>query len=523
MIVKSASERPNILLIITDQHRADWLGCMGHPVLKTPNIDALANTGVVFDDFHVAAPVCMPNRASLMTGRMPSVHGLRTNGCLLPKRANTFVDVLAKAGYRTASIGKSHLQPFTGAPPQRAKDATPRLIEEAWTADGEDYQMEEPSRYAQGDVSFEEGYYGFQHVDMVTGHGDSCQGHYGQWFRNTHSDWERLHDPAHELPHDYTCPQAYRTPVAEENYPTTWIGDRAVSYLTDAATKDDPFFAFVSFPDPHHPFNPPGKYWDMYDPEDFSVDLPFEAHQNPPPSMAVLKKRLAQGIQPETPQSPFCATERQIQEAKALTAGMITMIDDQVGRLVQTLKDTGQFDNTVILFTSDHGDYLGDFNMMLKGAMPFRSITRVPMIWSDPKDPTARRSQELAQTIDISASLLDRVGLAPYFGMQGRRFLGALSGGAHRDRLLIEHNDGGPRMGFDPAARMRSLVTKEWRMTTYKGLDWGELYHLRDDPNETNNLWDAPGAASQKAALALDLIDALTAQMDESPRANRLA
>ena len=126
------TQKPNFLLFITDQHRADWLGCAGHPVVRTPNIDAIAAKGTRFEDFHVALPVCMPNRASLMTGRMPSVHGLRHNGCLLSERANTFVDVLAAGGYATASFGKSHLQPFTDSPPLRKEDHVERLVPEAW-------------------------------------------------------------------------------------------------------------------------------------------------------------------------------------------------------------------------------------------------------------------------------------------------------------------------------------------------------------------------------------------------------
>ena len=105
--------KPNFLYIMTDQLRADWLGCYGHPVVKTPNIDALAAQGARFEKFYVAIPVCMPNRASFMTGRFPSVHGLRYNGCLLFKRANTFVDVLKAGGYATTTMGKSHLRPFT--------------------------------------------------------------------------------------------------------------------------------------------------------------------------------------------------------------------------------------------------------------------------------------------------------------------------------------------------------------------------------------------------------------------------
>jgi arylsulfatase A-like enzyme len=519
------SQKPNFLFFITDQHRADWLGCTGHPVVRTPNIDAIAADGTLFEDFHVALPVCMPNRASLMTGRMPSVHGLRHNGCILPKRANTFVDVLAAGGYATASIGKSHLQPFTDSPPLRKADTVERLIPEAWKPDNVHYTMEEPANFEGDAVSpFEVPYYGFQHVDMVTSHGDRCGGQYGQWFRETVADWKELHDPANELPHSYTCPQAYRTPVPEESYPTAWVADKAIAYLQSRVDQEEPFFAFVSFPDPHHPFNPPGKYWDMYSPDAFSVDLPYSAHENPVPPMEHASTKWEAAELPPIPQMPFRADDQHVREAMALTAGMVTMIDDHIGRVVQTLKDTGQYDNTIIIFTSDHGDYLGDFNMMLKGPLPMPSITRVPMIWSDPSLRKGVRTDTLASTIDISASILDRAGLAPYNGLQGRSFLASLDGSQpHRDAILIEHNDGGPRMGFEHAARVRTLRTSRWRFSVYAGEDWGELYDLRNDPRETRNLWDDPALAAEKANLSMRLIEHLTFQMDESPRATRLA
>jgi len=184
------SQRPNFLFFITDQHRADWLGCMGHPVVRTPNIDAIAAQGVRFENFHVASPVCMPNRASLLTGRFPSVHGLRHNGCRLAQTANTFVDVLAAAGYRTATIGKSHLQPFTGLPPLSKETAKERLIPEAWKPMEGDYANEEAERYQEEDsYEFETTYYGYQNVDMITSHGDRCGGHYLQWFKQNCPDW----------------------------------------------------------------------------------------------------------------------------------------------------------------------------------------------------------------------------------------------------------------------------------------------------------------------------------------------
>ena len=519
------TDRPNFLFFMTDQQRWDWLGCYGHPIVKTPHIDALAAQGMRFDNFHVASPVCMPNRASFLTGRMPSRHGLRYNGCYLPQSANTFVEVLAAAGYDTAAIGKSHLQPFTDSPPIGLDDGKKRLIEDAWKRDASQYDREEPSQYASDEAYvFPTPYYGYQHVNMVTAHGDRCGGHYRQWFKKRCGDWEAMHDDANQLPHNYTCPQAYRTPIPEALYPTAYIAEQTIEWLKERKNTATPFFTFVSFPDPHHPFNPPGKYWDMYSPDDFELALPYEAHRNPTPPMQWMTENWKSGAGQLTKQTAMRVDEQHIKEAMALTAGMITMIDDQIGRVVQVLKENGLFDNTVIIFNADHGDYLGDFNLLLKGALPFRSITQVPMIWSDPDARTGTSTDTLASTLDLSATILDRVGLVPYRGVQGKSFLATLQSKAeHRDELLIEYNDRPPRLGFKTPARVRSLRTKRWRYTLYGGEDWGELYDIQADPHETLNLWDDANHKDVRAELSLRLNHHLTAQMDESPVARRLA
>ncbi len=488
-------KKPNFILFITDQQRADWLGCYGHPVLRTPNIDALAARGTRYTDFHVASPVCMPNRASLMTGRYPTVNGLRYNGCLLPDRANTFVDVLAAAGWHTAAIGKCHLQPFLDEPAPNATPAPDGPVTEAWKPDNGDYGQEQPDRYAETEpYEFRTPYYGFQHVDMVTGHGIRCGGHYRQWLRDQANDWQAVSDPSNGLDHDYTCPQANRTQMPEALYPTAYIRDRAIDFVEGAKDVDAPFFLVVSFPDPHHPFNPPGKYWDIYAPEDFAVDLPFADHENPTPPMQFLRDAWKNGETAGLATSALMVSDREVQEAKALTAGMIAMIDDAVGSVIEALDSQGLSDDTVVAFTSDHGDYLGDFNMLLKGAMPFRSITQVPFIWADPAADPAPLDARLASTLDISATILERAGLAPYRGMQGQSLLT----GAQRDALLIEYNDGLARLGFDTPARVRSLVTPDWRLTIYGGQDWGELYNLSKDPKETKNLWDDPDRSTDR-------------------------
>lgn len=515
-------DRPNFLFIMTDQHRADWLGCAGHPVVRTPNIDALAARGTRFGNFHVGSPVCMPNRASLMTGRYPSLHGLRYNGCLLSQRARTFVDALREAGYRTASIGKSHLQPFTDMTVAPAP-GTPET--EAWAHDAGDYGHEEPARYeAEADYAIALPYYGFDHVDMVTSHGDTCGGHYRQWLRRTHPNWQALTDPANRLPHDYSVRQANRTPMPEDSYPTAWIRDRAKDYLRAHAGSDAPLFTYVSFPDPHHPFNPPGRYWDMYDPDDFSVPARFADHANPPPPLASTHADFLAGRRPKLDTTVFMAEDRQVREAMALTAGMITMIDDAVGEIVEVLCETGRLEDTVIVFNADHGDYLGDCNLLLKGAWSRDSINRVPMIWADPAAPSGKVSTALASTVDLAPTILARAGVDPHFGIQGQSLLSCMDGqGRVRDTLLVEYNDGMPRMGFASPARVRTLLTDDWHLAIYQGQDWGELYDRRADPLQVRNLWDDSDHSGVRADLVLQLTQHLISQMDESPRHTRVA
>ena len=513
-----AARKPNFLFIITDQHRADYLGCAGHPIVKTPNIDALASRGTRFDQFHVATPVCMPNRASLLTGRFPSAHGLRYNGCDLTYRARTFVELLSEAGYRTAHIGKSHVQHMTsGAPEARMPD----LLAEAWKDQAEDYGQEHPERYKGEELyKFKLPYYGYNHVDMVTGHGDQCDGHYTQWLRAKSQDADAWRDPRNQLPHDYICPQAVRTPIPEHLYPTAFIRDRAIDFIDSVRNDDAPFFSFVSFPDPHHPFTPPGKYWDMYDPADFSVPLPYEAHRNPTPPMKWLHERWKANKRVDQTPEAFMANEREIREAMALSCGMITMLDDAIGEVIAALKRSGRYEDTVIIFNSDHGDYLGDYNLMLKGAIQLRSINNVSFIWSDPQDRNARLSHALASTLDLAPTILARAGVTPYFGMQGHNLLDVMDGeGKVRDAVMVEHQDNMTRMGFSEPCMVRTLVTHNHRLTIYKGEGWGELYDLQADPVESHNLWDDLAHMGLRLRLMEQLSQEMLGAVDQSPRA----
>jgi arylsulfatase A-like enzyme len=520
--------RPNFILFITDQHRADFLGCYRHPVVRTPHIDSIAARGVTFDKFHVASPVCMPNRASLMTGRMPSVHGVRSNGIPLSRDAVTFVDLLRDAGYATALIGKSHLQNFTGNPPM-AKPPTPLPGYRAPTPEHEQalrrrlsgpaYVNELPEHWRAPDAAVATPFYGYGHVELVAGHGDDVGGDYRRWLLARDPDALRLLGPKNALPHDYVCPQAHRTAIPAELYVTSYIGERAAGWVS-SRPADTPFFATVSFPDPHHPFNPPGKYWDMYKPSDFPAPAALARNDwTPPPHVAAVLEARDSGRANLSGMRTIGCTAREAQEARALTAGMITCVDDAIGVVLDALRANGQIDNTVLIFTTDHGDHLGDHRLLLKGAEHYQSIVHVPFIWAEPADAKpARRTGALGSTMDIPATVLDRAKVAPYAGLQGKSLMPTIeTGAAVQDSLLIQYEHQMAAPAGLGTGRVHTVVDDRWRLSIFDGAAFGELYDLANDPGEFENLWDSAAHATVRARLTEEIARLEIAYVDTVP------
>jgi arylsulfatase A-like enzyme len=528
------SEPPNFILFITDQHRADFLGCYGHPVLRTPQIDSIAANGTMFSRFYVASPVCMPNRASLMTGRMPSVHGVRSNGIPLSMQAVTFVELLHDAGYRTALIGKSHLQNFTAWPPivkrrqpragyrEPSGDLVQALRDDLNNAA---YEQETPEYWTDKSARVQTPFYGFDEVALVRAHGDDGGGDYDRWLAERDPKAKALLGPKNSLPHSYTVPQAYRTAIPPELYPTAFIGERAQAFLRDTEA-DQPFFLMVSFPDPHHPFNPPGKYWDMYKPEQFAVPEAFTRNDwAPPPLVRNIIAEREEGTADLNGMNTISVSAREAQEAQALTCGMIACIDDAIGGVLGALGDAGRDGDTVVMFTSDHGDHLGDHRLMLKGAEQYQDIVRVPFIWSDPQGcGHAAVADTLASTLDISATVLDRAKIESFSGMQGKSLLPALDGAtAVRDSVLIQFDHQRPSPGTDVPPRVHTLIDRRYRVSVFHGTGWGELYDLETDLGEFENLWDDPAHASIRAQMVERLLLAEIEHVDRVPLPTRRA
>jgi len=506
----------NFLIVMTDQLRPDHVGFGGNDIVRTPNLDALAATGAVFEQTVVAAPVCAPNRASLMTGRNPSAHGTRINGITLDPDANTFARVLRRHGWQTAAVGKLHFQNMgfdkswlEGRIDASAEgDAADRLREPGWD------MHEDMNRHRRERVQFPPDYYGFDRVDVVSGHSDYATGHYFQWAleRGVNLDESRGRERSTEVYGGWR--QVYRSALPEELYPTAYVTERSIARLEEMAAIGDPFLLLASYPDPHHPFTPPGRYYGMYDPDDMDLPRTFDdPHDNAPPHTRTLIEN--RGTPHEDPTYTWAPTEDQLRHSLAAEYGMIAMIDDGVGQILRRLDELGLRESTVVIFTSDHGDMFGDHGLLLKGYAHYRGATHVPLVVAAPGI-LPSRIEGLAGTIDIAPTILELAGCPHYNGIQGHSLVPLLTGEMEsiRSQVLIEEDTIDAIDGFDTPPRIRSLVTPEARLTLYVGTPHGELFDLAADPDELVNVFGKREGAALQAEMTQKLAAALVEHDD---------
>jgi len=484
--------RPNIIVILCDQLRADALGFMGNGIVKTPNLDRLAREGTVFAQAFVTQPTCTPSRASLLSGCYPSTLRSRMVGCYTPDDPRFLPRVLRDRGYRTASIGKIHLVP------QRA---------EPWAV----------ARTQRRLGVFD--YYGFQEVDLVNGHGDRCFGpQYTAWIRAKVPDlesrlsWRRCYAPGIRESYTYELPA--------EVHSSNYIGERVVSFLRNAASEHQPFFLHVSFPDPHPPFAVPEPYASMYCPAEMPPPIPPVTDSVDPPPLHLdvyfarnLRMKGQKGSRDRVigtkPEHYDRYSTADWQQVKALYYGMITLVDENVGRILTTLRETGLSDSTTVVFTSDHGDYLGDHGMYGKG-LPYDGALHVPLVFSGVGAMPGQRVEEVTSLLDVTPTILDIAGVEEPEGVQGVSLRQVLAGEEKTTRraVLTENDD-----DFVPM-RMRVLTTADWKLVIYAGEDFGELYDRRNDPAEIHNLWSNTDYAMQRAELYEMLMEEILCSLD---------
>lgn len=509
-----AASKPNVLFIITDQQRADHTGFAGNDVVRTPNLDALAARGTVFDNAWVANPVCMPNRSTIMTGRMPSAHGVVFNDRSLEPGANTHVRQFRAAGYRTALIGKSHLQHGMSRNAVNPSDLAGGPVDEYWPSGWD--TLEDPERYLDDEPEFPDSFYGFGNVELAIDHGARVSGHHLRWALDRGGRFEDLYTPlTAESPFRRRSDiwwQIYEPPYDPKFHSSSFVADRTVAFIEDSVSQGKPWLAWASFPDPHHPMSPPGEWFSRYRPEDMvvpaTVDDPLESAPEYVRAISQLHPRdQRHWVAP----CGVAGDHDMLREAIAATYGMIELIDDRVGHILAALERLGQADNTIIVFTSDHGDMMGDHGLMLKGYLHYRGTLAVPLVIADPRRAPARTSS-LAGSIDLGPTLLEMADIQPFEGMSGRSLVPVLDdpSATVRDEVLIEDDFPGAlvRQSLIPA-KTRTLVTENLRLTRHS--DGAEqLFDTKADPDEI-----APLGRNDPARRA-DMYERLAAAMMEA-------
>lgn len=520
------STRPNVLFVITDQHRADHVGFMGNEVVRTPNLDALAARGTVFDNMWVANPVCMPNRSSIVTGRMPSAHGVIFNDRSLDWNVATHIRQFRESGWRTGLFGKSHLQHGMSRNSVMAGNlrpvATP-IHPDGWN------NLEHEELYLDGEPDWPDDFYGFGRVELAIDHGAKVSGHHLRWALERGAKYEDLVVPySNESPATRRSDrwwQVYQPPYGPEFHSTSFVVDRTIDFINDAAGADEPWLAWASFPDPHHPMSPPGEWFDKYDPND--IELP--ASLNDPLDHAPAYLRHVQQAHPSEQRmwvSPCGATDHElVREATAATYGMVEFIDHGVGQIVSALDQAGQLDNTIIVFTSDHGDMMGDHGLMLKGFMPFRGTQQVSLVIVDPRPESElapARTSALASSIDLGSTLMDMCDVPTYDGVQGQSLLPVLQDPqtSVRDHILIE-DDLRRMTGMQLRIphRIRSIVTDDRLKYTRFSTGESMLFDLENDPLEVEEIGTTRPDAFVRANERL--VDAMMDASDDARGAPR--
>ena len=461
--VTGSDDRPNILWICTDQQRWDTIRSLGNEHIRTPNIDRLVRSGVSFERAYCQSPICTPSRAGFLTGMYPStVHGCMNGNEQWDDAAPLVTRTLADSGYDCGLAGKFHLSGAQGRIEPRADD----------------------------------GYRVFH------------------WSHHPHDDWPEGHayiDWLESKGRDYTSTYKELGFIPSEDHQTTWCADRAIEFMKEQ--RSGPWLFSLNCFDPHSPFDPPQEWLDHYPESDMPGPLFRE-------SDLAAQERLRDVNFQTKARRPGEMGARSYQ---AKYYAMIGLIDHNVGRMLDALEESGQLNNTVVIFTSDHGETLGDHGLLLKGCRFYESLVRVPLVISWPgRFKSGLRSRALVELTDIAPTLLDLAGFAVPASMQGSPLTPILRGEAapdsHREFVRSEY--------YRALAGVQSFGTmvrsERFKQVIYHGHGLGELFDLEDDPGEFNNLWDDSRMARVRQEHMVMNFDALAMGLDVGPpRASR--
>lgn len=517
----STPRRRNILFITTDQQRFDSLGVTGNPYARTPALDALARSGLLYRRAHVQNVVCMPSRTTMLTGQHPLTHGVVANGISTPDDAPNVAELLRREGYHTALIGKAHfdphLDPFLRFPENRL---AARRSNGPWR--------------------------GFSHVELAT-HVPVGGHHYADWLWSTHpKDVAGFGALLTGTGGGETgAPEVKHNPIPRDRYHTDWIADQTIAHLR-TLPEDQPFFAWVSFPDPHHPFDPPYEEVKKRAPSFRDRVIPAGRPRSREDARLALASKPRHWLDwydgrftnPEGAPVNFRPnhfTDDQLREVDAMIQVENELVDDAVGRLLVFLRERGLDDDTDVFFTSDHGDLQGDHGLLFKGPYHVTSLLHVPLIWR-PAPAHASLPAEIRDPVghvDLAPTFLAIAGVAAPREMEGRPLPTGAVDDPRRERVLTTFDSQFAAIGMHLRTIYRDgfLCTSYLRSTSdvggrfpiyerawlrdstaprYEGSE-GELYDLSNDPLQRRNLWDEPASRRLRDDLRSDLFDHLPA------------
>ncbi|MGH9006174.1 MAG: sulfatase family protein [Acidimicrobiales bacterium] len=492
-----------ILFVTTDQQRYDTLGCNGGTLARTPVIDALAAEGIRYERAHPQSVVCMPSRATMLTGQYPTTHGVWMNGVPLPIDAPSVAEALRRHGYRTALVGKAHFEPFL--------DPFLRFPENAQAGIG---------TVPPGGV-----HRGFEHLELAT-HGSIGPLHYARWLAREHPEavagFYRPLDSSLQVNAegggDTGAPQVKVNPVERGVYHTDWVADRAIDWL-DGLEADDDWFCWMSFPDPHHPWDPPATESRKISWRD--LDLPAGHPGSVDACVKILSEKpshwlgyfdgsfsnLEGGPAEFVPQ---LMTHDQVREVNALVHAENQLIDAALGRVLAYVSSRGWDSDTDVFFTTDHGELQGDFGLLFKGSYHCDALMHLPMIWRPAPSAGIAPAEvpEPVGQIDLAATFCHIAGLPLAPWIQGEVL--PTAPGSRRERVITEWDSQFPDVDF----HLRSIYADGWLATAYEaggrydGTE-GELYDVAEDPQQWHNRWDDPACQARRSDMIADLYDHL--------------
>ena len=439
--------KPNVLLIMVDQMRADSLSILDHPIVDTPNLDQLARDGVLFKNAYAATPSCVPARAAVLTGMSQQSTGRVGYEDKVPwDYKRTMPSEFAKAGYHTQAIGKMHVYPTR-------------------------------SLCGYHNVVLHDGYMHYNRFKFNTLASESFDqtDDYLPWLRERAGSHIDITDLGLDC-NSSTVARPWQ--LAEELHPTNWVTTQSIDFLR-RRDPTKPFFLKMSFVRPHPPFDPPQVYYDMYK----DLELP----DSPVGDWVDTEDESRNGLNPVTAKG--IVPKRRLSQAQAAYYGLITHIDHQIGRFLMAMEEYGVRDNTVILFVSDHGELLGDHHLFRK-TLPYEGSAKIPFIISDRGDYLNIEKNsylnEVVELRDIMPTLLDVANIDIPTTVEGTSILPLLrkEESAWRDYLHGEHEYGNQSYHYITNGNEKYI----WYSQT--GLE--QFFDLKNDPQELQNLIEAP-------------------------------